>query len=135
MNWKATFFALVIPVAATLAADGPKDWVRLFPQDGAPKGWKVREWSDVSKSVAATNQGNVIGGTLHGSADRGTWLVSDRLYGDFELEFEWKLGPRGNSGCGMRFPDAGDLRSMGWNFKWSIRATTATTPRRFRLAN
>jgi len=34
--------------------------------------------------------------------------VSEKEYGDFILEFEWKLGERGNSGCGPRFPAAGD---------------------------
>jgi hypothetical protein len=34
--------------------------------------------------------------------------VSDKEYGDFQLEFEWKLGTRGNSGCGVRFPGKGD---------------------------
>jgi hypothetical protein len=34
--------------------------------------------------------------------------VSDREYGDFILEFEWKIGDRGNGGCGLRFPPAGD---------------------------
>jgi hypothetical protein len=34
--------------------------------------------------------------------------VSEREYGDFVLEFEWKLGERGNSGCGLRFPLSGD---------------------------
>jgi hypothetical protein len=35
-------------------------------------------------------------------------LVSEKEYGDFVLEFEWKLGERGNSGCGLRFPLEGD---------------------------
>lgn len=39
---------------------------------------------------------------------RGTWLVSEKEYGDFVLEFEWKLGEQGNSGCGLRFPTEGD---------------------------
>jgi hypothetical protein len=45
---------------------------------------------------------------LHGSDPRGTWLISDRQYADFRLEFEWKLGERGNGGCGIRFPAEGD---------------------------
>ena len=45
---------------------------------------------------------------LHGSTPRGTWLVSDREYGDFILQLEFKLGERGNSGVGLRFPTAGD---------------------------
>jgi hypothetical protein len=47
-------------------------------------------------------------GVLHGSNPRGTWLVSEKEYGDFILDFEWKLPERGNSGCGLRFPAAGD---------------------------
>jgi hypothetical protein len=45
---------------------------------------------------------------LHGSQPRGTWLVSEREYGDFVLEFEWQLGEQGNSGVGLRFPPQGD---------------------------
>lgn len=34
--------------------------------------------------------------------------MSEKEYGDFVLEFEWKLGPRGNGGVGLRFPLWGD---------------------------
>ena len=50
----------------------------------------------------------VTNGVLHGSPSRGSWLVSEKEYGDFELEFEFKLGPTGNSGCALRAPLAGD---------------------------
>lgn len=84
------------------------DWQPLFPEDGVPKGWKVTEWSDVAKPAPEGVQWKVVNGVLHGSEPRGTWLMSEKEYGDFELEFEWKIGPRGNSGCGLRFPAAGD---------------------------
>jgi hypothetical protein len=45
---------------------------------------------------------------LRGSAIRGTWLVSEREYADFELQFEFKLGEQGNSGLALRAPMAGD---------------------------
>jgi hypothetical protein len=35
-------------------------------------------------------------------------LVSEKEYGDFTLEFEWKLGERGNSGVALRAPMSGD---------------------------
>jgi hypothetical protein len=108
MNWKATILGIATAVAVSFAAEDGAAWTNLFPEDGVPKGWKVREWSDVGKPVDPKTQWKVIDGVLHGSDPRGTWLVSDKLYGDFELEFAWKLGPRGNSGCGLRFPDAGD---------------------------
>ena len=37
-----------------------------------------------------------------------TWLMSEKEYGDFVLEFEFKLGERGNSGCALRAPLRGD---------------------------
>ena len=34
--------------------------------------------------------------------------MSEKEYGEFELRFEFKLGPTGNGGCGLRFPAKGD---------------------------
>jgi hypothetical protein len=80
----------------------------LFPKDGVPDGWTVRTWNDVSKPAATGVAWRVTNGVLHGSEPRGTWLVSEREYGDFVLQYEWKLGDQGNSGCGLRFPLRGD---------------------------
>jgi hypothetical protein len=80
----------------------------LFPKDGVPEGWSVRDWADVKNPGPAGAVWKVIDGVLHGSEPRGTWLVSDKQYGDFILKFDFKLGDRGNSGCGLRFPGAGD---------------------------
>jgi hypothetical protein len=44
---------------------------------------------------------------LRGS-ERGTWLMSEAQYANFELEFEFKLGPLGNSGLALRAPLKGD---------------------------
>src|SRR5687768_13442212 len=107
MNWKAALGSLMA-AAAAIGAENTGAWTKLFPQDGVPKGWYVTEWSDVAKKADEKIQWKVIDGVLHGSEPRGTWLVSEKEYGDFELEFEWKIGPQGNSGCGMRFPAAGD---------------------------
>lgn len=99
------------PKETTKPADGKADekWVALFPDKGEPKGWSVRAWSDVSKPGPDGAKWTVDEhGVLNGSEPRGTWLVSDKEYGDFVLEFDWKLGERGNSGCGVRFPPNGD---------------------------
>ena len=81
----------------------------LFDTPGVPQGWTVRAWDDVSKPGPDGAAWRVDDdGILHGSEPRGTWLVSEREYGDFTLKFEWKLGDRGNSGCAIRFPLAGD---------------------------
>ena len=94
----------VFLLANSLSAAG---WMPLFPEDGIPKGWSVRAWDDVA-NPAKEGVWKVEKGVLNGSEPRGTWLVSDKEYGDFQLEFEWKLGVRGNSGCGVRFPAKGD---------------------------
>jgi len=91
-----------------LGAQKGADFAPLFPQDGIPKGWSARAWDDVKNAGPKGAVWKVQDGILHGSEPRGTWLVSENLYGDFVLDFEWKLGTRGNSGCGVRFPDSGD---------------------------
>jgi len=101
---KETLVALDVRGGENLA----EKWIPLFAQEGIPKGWKVREWSDVRRPGPDGAKWGVTNAVLHGSEPRGTWLVSEKEYADFELEFEWKLGQRGNSGCGLRFPDYGD---------------------------
>lgn len=94
------------------AAQPPEDeegFVRLFPKDGVPEGWLVRDWSDVSKPPADPNtQWFVKDGILHGGEPRGSWLLSPQVYSDFILKYDFKLGPTGNSGCALRTPLAGD---------------------------
>jgi hypothetical protein len=103
----AFVLALAAGPAFLSAAESPS-FVPLFPKDGVPEGWSVRQWNDVSLPAEAGVHWGVTNGVLHGSEPRGTWLVSEREFGDFILEFEWKLGSRGNSGCGLRFPAKGD---------------------------
>ena len=44
---------------------------------------------------------------LTGAGDRGCWLISEKQYGDLVLEYEFRLGPRGNSGLALRSPAKG----------------------------
>jgi hypothetical protein len=92
--------------SATGAANA--GFVKLFPGDGAPKGWRVGAWNDVSQPGPEGAVWKVKDGVLHGSEPRGTWLMSEKEYGDFILEYEFKLGERGNSGLAMRAPMKGD---------------------------
>ena len=107
MNITAAFIFVMSCVAL---ADAPKEaeWTRLFADDGEPKGFHVTAWDDVSKPPPAGAKWLVKDGVLTGSTPRGTWLVSDEQYGDFELELDFKIGLPGNSGIGLRFPAAGD---------------------------
>lgn len=101
---KAVFLPMLL---AGLAVASPEA-VSLFPENGAPAGWRVRHWADVSKPAAEGARFEVKEGVLHGSPERGCWLMSEKEYGDFVLEFEFKLGPQGNSGCALRAPMHGD---------------------------
>jgi hypothetical protein len=83
-------------------------FVSLFTQDGMPGGWLARRWDDVSKEPAAPADWAVKDGVLTGGEPRGTWLMSEQEFGDFELQFEFKLGPLGNSGLALRAPMKGD---------------------------
>jgi len=78
----------------------------LFTDDGPPKGWLVRRWDDVSQE--ADGAWTVKDGVLRGGQPRGSWLMSEREYGDLQLEFEFKLGKLGNSGLALRSPLKGD---------------------------
>lgn len=94
--------------AARWAAPASEGFVPLFPTNGVPIGWTVRAWDDVSKPGPTNAVWKAVNGVLHGSDPRGTWLMSEKEYGDFVLEFEFKLGERGNSGCALRAPLHGD---------------------------
>jgi hypothetical protein len=83
-------------------------WTPLFVTEGEPQGFHVTAWDDVAKPPPEGAKWLVKDGILTGSNPRGTWLVSDDLYGDFELELDFKIGLPGNSGVGLRFPDKGD---------------------------
>src|SRR5262249_27817182 len=91
-----------------IAAEESSGFIRLFPREGVPEGWMVKQWDDISKPAEKAAVWKVENGVLHGSEPRGTWLISEKEYGDFMLEFEWKLGERGNSGTALRAPLHGD---------------------------
>ena len=94
----------ILPLSAASGEDG---FVPLFPQDGVPKGWRVTHWADLGKPVPDV-QWTVKDGVLQTGKQRGTWLVSEKEYGDFVLEFEVKLTELGNSGVALRAPMKGD---------------------------
>ena len=99
-----TFF-VTGQIADSQGADG---FVPLFTSDGPPQGWVVRAWNDVSQPPAMPTTWKVKNGILEGGEPRGTWLMSEKEYGDFELQYEFKLGERGNSGLALRAPMKGD---------------------------
>lgn len=99
--------SLFLPAWSALAADTLTFKV-LFPSNGVPAGWVVTRWNDLKLPADTGVVWKVESGVLHGSEPRGTWLISKAEYSDFVLEFEWRLGERGNSGVALRTPMAGD---------------------------
>lgn len=109
-------FASLAPVAH--AADAKdKGFTPLFAVDGIPAGWRVRNWTDVAQDPPLGAQWVVTDGVLRGSTPRGTWLISEQEYGDFELEYEFRLGERGNGGFAFRFPPTGDPSINGFELQ------------------
>jgi hypothetical protein len=98
---------LVVLLAGGAHAD-ETGFVALFPEDGVPKGWVVREWNDLAKDATQNGQWTVKDGVLQPGQKRGTWIVSEKEYGDFILELEIKLTELGNSGVALRAPMRGD---------------------------
>jgi hypothetical protein len=101
------------------AAGDEDSFVPLFPQDGVPKGWTVREWNDLAKKAGPDTAWTVTDGVLLSGKRRGTWLVSDKEYGDFIVEFQIKLGERGNSGVALRAPMKGDPAFDGMELQFA----------------
>jgi hypothetical protein len=114
----ALALALSVLAATPAAASNPaKQRQPLFPSDGVPSGWLVTDWADLSKPGPEGAQWRATNGVLHGSTPRGTWFMSEREYGDFVLEFEWRLGDRGNSGLAFRSPLRGDPAFDGFELQ------------------
>lgn len=109
-SWPAGAFAagLLLAVSGCRSVKPEPEFETLFPSEGPPRGWVVRAWDDVAKPAEGNPVWQVKDGVLTGGEPRGSWLLSEREYGDFILEFEFKLGERGNSGCALRAPLAGD---------------------------
>jgi len=102
---KHLFLAFALVVSVRAAEDG---FVPLFPKDGPPAGFVVRHWADVGQPPQEAAAWVVKDGVLTSEGARGCWLMSEKEYGDFTLEYDFKLGPRGNSGCALRAPLKGD---------------------------
>ncbi len=105
---KALTFAMLLSVSAGWSPAAEAEYVALFPKDGPPAGWITRHWADVANPAQGNPVWTVREGVLTSAGDRGCWLVSEKEYGDFELEYEFRLGPRGNSGLALRSPLKGD---------------------------
>ncbi len=103
-----SFLFVGVLLAGCQSTKNKAHWEPLFSQDGLPSGWVVRAWDDVSQPGPTNSVWRVQNGVLTSEGARGCWLMWERELGDFELEFEFRLGERGNSGLALRAPLRGD---------------------------
>lgn len=78
----AMLTTVLVPLLDMFLLAGDSDLVPLFPEDGIPTGWSVREWNDLAKPVEGVAW-TVKDGILQSGKRRGTWLVSEKEYSDF----------------------------------------------------
>ena len=107
-NALLTTWTIILVAASTVAAEQP---ISLF--DGRSlDGWTTQDGEPV------TRRWEVADGLLHLNADRGRPLniVTDREYGDFQLEFEWRIEPGGNNGVKYRVRKFGN-RVLGCEYQ------------------
>jgi hypothetical protein len=116
-------------LTAPLLRAADDGFVPLFAKDGVPEGWVVRDWADVSKPAQGKPVWTVKDGILTGTGDRGCWFLTEKEYGDFVLEYEFKLGPKGNSGLALRAPAKGDPAFDGMEMQMAdFRYNTSAKP-------
>ena len=84
--------AVIFPACGTLAEAG---WVKLF--DGKTlDGWEQRS----GKALYRVEEGAIVGKTVINTQN--SFLCTKKTYGDFILEFEFKVAPDMNSGVQFR---------------------------------
>ena len=103
-----TFSVYCLFIVLLFGCTNEAKWEPLFPNDGKPVGWFTGHWADVSNPAPEGTDWQVKDGVLTNEGIRGGWLLSDKDYCNFELEFEFILGERGNSGVALRVPSTGD---------------------------
>ncbi len=95
----AVAIAVFMTVMPSAKADTPQDgWTNLF--DGASlKGWRGYKQPDATKTRWKAEAGTLTVDPGDGSDTRGARdLITVGTYDNFELAFEWKVAPGGNSG-------------------------------------
>ena len=96
IKYKLIAFAMVLVIAS--CSQSKKDdapWVNLFDGESL-NGWHKKG----GKATYEVNDGEIIGRSTLNTPN--TFLCSDKMYGDFILELEYKVDPKLNSGIQIR---------------------------------
>lgn len=102
----SSLLSLLVLTAGTLAA-ADAGWVVLFD------GKSTDAWRAYRQEGFPKKGWEVVDGTLHVQGGGGAGdLVTRQKFGDFELEWEWKVSPGANSGVMYRVTEVG---SEPWN--------------------
>jgi hypothetical protein len=104
-------FVLLATWCAWLAAGASSAPATDFSYHALFNGRDLSGWEGVTAD--ASSCWKVEGGMLVCTGQKGTWLRSNKRYGDFNLRFEYKLKDGGNSGIYLRVPEDGAHREGG----------------------
>jgi hypothetical protein len=96
------FFA----TARAADSEAPEGFHKLFNGKDLT-GWKVNQGGDIK--VWGADDGILY---VHSSGGGG-WLMTEKVYADFEVRLEYRLPKHGNSGVGLRCPMRGDPAYVG----------------------
>ena len=106
----AVRFAALPVLVAVLAAPvhsadtkPPKGFMSLF------NGKDLTGWTPTGNKAVW----GVDNGVIYVEKGGGGWLLTDKEFGDFELQLEYKLSKGANSGVGLRTPTKGDPAYVG----------------------
>ncbi len=105
MRWTFLLCAAAALAANSGAAAAEPGFRSLF------NGHDLSGWEGVTSG--AGQSWRVADGVLVCTGEKGTWLRSKGRYGDFNLRFEYKLRPGGNSGIYLHVPADGAHRQGG----------------------
>jgi hypothetical protein len=82
-------------------------WIELF--DGkTTKGWKNLDGTEPTKAFKVDDEGN-----LYRYQGGGDIYYAEQTFADFELEVEWKISPKGNSGIFIRVSNVREVWQTG----------------------
>ncbi|MEX0979195.1 MAG: DUF1080 domain-containing protein [Pirellulales bacterium] len=102
---RCCLLGMLIAVVPTSATAIEPCFVPLF------NGRDLWGWEGVTAPASASWK--VENGMIVCTGQEGTWLRSKKQYGDFNLRFQYKLKPGGNSGIYLRVPLDGAHREGG----------------------